>query len=362
VAKAVTSARLAAGEGEKTDKGAAMPTLTFEHSGVRADADEGEWLYDVCERAGAGIPFACKAGACGTCATPVLAGIEHLAKVTAREARTLTNLRLDLNSVRLPCLKDVGGGDVVWGRPVNVAECAADLQSHTVVVESYRPLNLSVAEVRFYVGTEGFAYRPGQYMIFPVPNLPHPIRRSYSIATPPSDANHFEVCVRAVAGGAGSNFIHRLRPGQTLNVEGPFGDFVLDEDSSRDILMIATGTGMAPIKSMLMHLLERRSSRRVRLFFGLRHESDLFHTDLLRGLKAHYPGFEYRIILSRADPEIWSGPRGRVTDLIDKYVTGDDAARSEAYICGGRPMIDSCVGRLKDLGFPEDAIKYERFF
>jgi Na+-transporting NADH:ubiquinone oxidoreductase subunit F len=245
---------------------------------------------------------------------------------------------------------------------VNVAGTATALGSHTVQVESYRPLNLTVAEVRFYVGKKGFAYRPGQYMIFPVPNLPHPIRRSYSISTPPSDVGHFEVCVRAVAGGAGSNFVHRLRPGQTLNVEGPFGDFVLDEASTRDILMIATGTGMAPIKSMLMHLLEQRSRRRVRLFFGLRHESDLFYTDLLRGLKAHYPGFEYRVTLSRADPDTWAGPRGRVTDLIDRHLTAADAANTEVYICGGRPMIDSCTARLAALGFPEEAIKYERFF
>lgn len=339
-----------------------MPTMTFQHSNTCVDVEEGEWLYDICERAEAGVPYACKAGACGTCATPVVSGIENLADVTAREARTLTNMKLDLATHRLPCLKDAGTGDVVWGKPVNVEETASALGNHTVVVESYRPLNLSVAEVRFYVGSDGFAYRPGQYMIFLVPNLPNAIRRSYSIATPPSDAGHFEVCVRAVAGGSGSNFIHRLRPGQKLTVEGPFGDFVLDEDSKRDIVMIATGTGMAPIKSMLMHLLERRSQRRVRLFFGVRHESDLFYTDLLRGLSAHYPGFEYKVILSRADPESWSGPRGRVTDLIDRYLTPADAENSEVYICGGRPMIDASAQRLIALGFHPETIHYERFF
>lgn len=143
---------------------------------------------------------------------------------------------------------------------------------------------------------------------------------------------------------------------------GPFGDFVLDEHSQRDIVMIATGTGISPIRSMLMHLLEQRSSRRLRLFFGLRHESDLFYTDLLRGLQAHYPGVESRIILSRADPCQWSGPRGRVTDLIERQVTARDAETSEVYICGGRPMIESCVEKLTTLGFAEDRVVYERFF
>lgn len=339
-----------------------MPKITFQHSGKSVDAEPGDWMYDVCEQVDGGIPFACKAGACGNCATPVLEGIETLAKVTAREARTLTTLKLDQEIYRLPCLKDVGSGDVVWGTPAKAVETAQTLGSHAVVVEAYRPLNLMVAEVRFFVPTEGFAYRPGQYMIFTVPNQPHPIRRSYSISTPPSDVRHFEVCVRSVAGGAGSNYIHRLRAGDELMVEGPFGDFVLDEHSQRDIVMIATGTGMSPIKSMLMHLLEHRSRRRVRLLFGLRHESDLFYTDLLRGLKAHYPGFEYKIILSRADPAEWSGPRGRVTDLIDRHLTAKDAENTEVYVCGGRPMIKSCCERLHALGFPEERVMYERFF
>lgn len=339
-----------------------MPKVTFQHSGKSIEADEGEWMYDVAERAECGMPFACKAGACGTCATPVLDGIETLSGLTAREARTLTNMRLDTETYRLPCLKDVGNGDIVWGTPVNASEAGQALDQHEAVVEAYRPLNLTVAEVRFFVSSAGFSYRPGQYMIFTVPNLPHPIRRSYSISTPPSDTSHFEVCVRSVAGGAGSNFIHRLRAGQRLKVEGPFGDFVLDEQSDRDIVMIATGTGIAPIKSMLMHLLEKRSRRRVRLFFGLRHESDLFYTDLMRGLKAHYPGFEYRVALSCADRDVWSGPRGRVTDLIDQHLSARDAGHTEAYICGGRPMIDSCIDRLTNLGFREEAIHYERFF
>ncbi len=339
-----------------------MPKIEFRHADKCVDAEEGEWMYDVAERAEGGIPFACKAGACGTCATPVLEGMDTLGRATAREARTLTNLDLDPDVYRLACLADVGSDDIVWGQPKNAPEANQTLGTYGVRVESYRPLNLTVAEVRFYVETEDFTFAPGQYVIFHIPDAPHVIRRSYSISTPPSDAKHFEVCVRAVSGGYGSNYIHRLRPSDELQVEGPYGEFVLDEHSERDIIMIATGTGMSPIKSMLVHLLDKRSRRRVRLFFGLRYPADLFYTDLLRGLKAHYPEFEYHIILSQPDPEHWSGPRGRVTDLVEEHVTEQDAATTEAYICGGRSMIEATRLKLMGVGFPEDAIHYERFY
>jgi ferredoxin-NADP reductase/ferredoxin len=337
-----------------------MPTITFKSANKSVPAEPGEWMYEVCDRAQSGIPFACKAGACGTCATELLSGGELLGPPSARELRTLETVGLDAARYRLPCLYDVPTGDLTFGAPAR-AEGAA-LATHDVIVESWRPLNHTVCEVRFFAESGPFDYKPGQYLIFHMPNRQegHVVRRSYSISTPPSERRHFEVCVRAVSGGHGSNYIHRLRPGRKLKVEGPFGDFVLDEHSKKDILFIATGTGISPIRSMLTHLLYYRSDRRVRLFFGLRHEADLFYTDLLRGLAAHYPSFESHITLSR--PGAWEGHRGRVTDLIDKYVTARDAAHTEVYMCGSNAMIRDSIEKLHELGFPDDALKYEKFY
>jgi ferredoxin-NADP reductase/ferredoxin len=338
-----------------------MPTITFTHADKSIEAEIGDWLYDVAESAESGVPFSCKAGACGTCATDVLEGRENLGGQTARELRTLESCRLDSTVYRLPCLGDVHG-DIVFGKPYQAKEQATSLNVHNVVVESYRPLNATVAEARFFVETPEFAFKPGQYMIFHIPHPEKIIRRSYSISTPPSDKRHFEVCVRAVAGGHGSNYVHRLRPGDQLQVEGPYGDFVLQEGSRKHILMIATGTGMSPIKSMLMHLLDIRSSRKVRLFFGVRHESDMFYTDLYRGLAAHHPEFKYDITLSSPNPETWAGHRGRVTDLIDRLVSPDDAETTEVYLCGGRDMIEDSIARLLAVGFPNRAIHHENFY
>jgi ferredoxin-NADP reductase len=213
------------------------------------------------------------------------------------------------------------------------------------------------------VKSPGFSFRPGQYVIFQIPSADgkEVIRRSYSISTPPSDVGHFEICVRAVAGGHGSNWVHRLRPGQVVKFEGPLGDFVLQE-RSREIVMVATGTGMSPIKSMLCHLLDQRSPRRVRLFFGVRTVQDLFYTDLLRGLEAHYPAFSYEIAMSSPDPAQWSGPRGRVTGLVESRVQPGDGEKSEAYLCGSRGMIEEVSRLLAARGFGADHVHFENFY
>ena len=338
-----------------------MPKVTFKHSGKSTEAEVGEWMYDVADRCDSGVPFACKAGACGTCATEVLEGDETLPKRTARELRTLGELGVDSQRHRLPCLLEVGG-DVTFGRPHGVAEQKKGPVLHETVVETYRPLNLTVAEVRFYVQSEGFSFSPGQFLIFQIPDATKVVRRSYSISTAPSDREHFEICVRAVAGGTGSNWVHRLRAGDRVKVEGPHGKFVLDESSDREILMVATGTGISPIKSMLLHLLDRRSRRRVRLFFGVRNESDLFYTDLFRGLQAHYPELETHVILSAPDPERWAGPRGRVTDLIARHVTPADAEHTDVYLCGSRAMIASSKELLLERGIPKDRLRHENFY
>ena len=227
--------------------------VTFQQDGITYDAEEGQWLYDVCEAAGASVPFACKAGACGTCATQIVEGEESLGPQRAREIRTLESNGLDPKQYRLLCLGDVHG-PLTLGASAKTQQGAASLGLFKARVEEYRPLTLTVCQQRFAIESGEIRFCPGQYMIFHVPGLDKVIRRSYSISSHPSDRTHFEICVRAVSGGFCSNFIHRLRPGDCIQVEGPYGDFRLADGSQRDILMIATGTGIAPIKSMLLSL------------------------------------------------------------------------------------------------------------
>jgi len=338
-----------------------MTTIEFRADGKKHEAGDDDWFYDVCVDAGASIPFSCKAGACGTCATEVLDGMESLPPPSQRELRTLAAAGVDPARFRLPCLHVVQG-PVAFGRSANAMGAATQLARLEGEVESHRRLNLTVCEIRFFVGS-GFQFRPGQYLIFQIPGASghEIIRRSYSISTPPSDVRHVEICVRAVAGGHASNWVHRLRPGVRVHFEGPVGDFTL-RDTGRDILMVATGTGISPIKSMLLHLLDQRSDRRVRLFFGVRSPQDLFYSDLLRGLEAHYPGFSSAIAMSAPDPAQWAGRAARVTDLVRDQVTPEQAARTEAYLCGSRAMVDDVREALMAKGMEPDHIHSENFY
>ena len=126
--------------------------------------------------------------------------------------------------------------------------------------------------------------------------------------------------------------------------------------------MIATGSGMATIKSMLMHLLDNKSSRKVRFFFCNRHETDLFYKDLFRGLKANYPEFEYDMISSSPNSNKWSGYIGRVTDLIEQKITERVSENTEVYLCGGRKMIEDCKQILEQKKFPDVSTHFENFF
>jgi len=335
-----------------------MAKICFRSDGIEHQAADGDWLYDVCVEARATIPFACKAGACGTCATEVLEGGENLGKPGLRELRTLGEKGLDPDRYRLPCLGTVAG-DVAFGRSALAAQAARELPVGEAEVESQRRLNLTVCEVRFFVRTQGFAFQPGQYVIFQIPAEREVVRRSYSISTTPSDQRHFEICVRAVAGGHGSNYVHRLRPGQKVRFEGPMGDFTL-RDNDRDILMVATGTGISPIKSMLLHLLEQRSNRKVHLLFGVRAVQDIFYTDFLRGLEAQYPNFQHQLVLSAPDPAQWAGRRGRVTDAVRELVC--PAKRTEAYLCGSQGMVVEVEAILRGKGVAAEHIHHENFY
>ena len=202
-------------------------------------------------------------------------------------------------------------------------------------------------------------FRPGQFIQINVPGSDE--FRAYSIASPPSSRHIVELIVRQVPGGLCSTFIHDIMEvGDRLTFTGPFGDFYLREDSHRDIVAIGGGCGMAPIRSILMHLEEKGMPRKFSYFFGARQKKDLFYTEELRKIETEFHNFKYIPALSEPKTsDNWNGETGLITHVVEKYVVSGENV--EAYLCGPPPMIDAAVEVLKKKGVKEIYIYYDKF-
>jgi NAD(P)H-flavin reductase len=191
------------------------------------------------------------------------------------------------------------------------------------------------------------SFQAGQFVSFevPKPGLPFPVTRPYSIASPPTSPRTIELLLNLVPGGPGSSFLFSLNAGDPVSFRGPAGTFVLRDYPDRRLLFIATGTGIAPIRSMLLTRLP--SPTPVTLIWGLRSERDLYYQDELASLAAQYPEFSYTITLSQPSRG-WTGAVGRVQSAVEAQTThvGDLAV----YVCGSRAMIESVTALIRSRG------------
>jgi ferredoxin-NADP reductase len=186
------------------------------------------------------------------------------------------------------------------------------------------------------------------------------ITRAYSIASPPEEGNGFALCLNRVPHGFMSNFLYDLREGEALSCQGPFGDFIL-RPPVRDTIFIATGTGIAPFRSMLRWVLgkdSRHQGKQFWLVFGSRFEADIYYHQEFVRLAAEHANFHYLPTLSRGGTQ-WTGRRGYVQD----HVRGTLAGRTdiEAYVCGLDKMIQANCDLLESLGWKRKAIRYEKY-
>jgi ferredoxin-NADP reductase len=209
-------------------------------------------------------------------------------------------------------------------------------------------------------GAGHFGFVPGQWL-----SLTHTkpdgeeITRAYSIASPP-DGNRFAFCLNRVQDGFMSNYLCDLEPGAKISGQGPFGNFIL-RPPLRDTLFIATGTGIAPFRSMLHWLLadeSRHQNKKIWLLFGSRTEKDIYyHAEFLR-LAAEHKNFDYLPTLSRGNAD-WQGLRGYVQEHVSSIVSG--RVDMHAYICGLDKMVSANRELLKSLGWDRKSILYEKY-
>lgn len=210
-------------------------------------------------------------------------------------------------------------------------------------------------------GVSHFGFVPGQWLSVKATTPEgEEITRAYSIASPPTENGNVAFCLNRVQDGFMSNYLCNLEAGATITFQGPFGDFTL-RPPLRDTIFIATGTGVAPFRSMLHWLLaekERHQDHQFWLLFGSRQPQDIYYRDKFEQLAAQHTNFHFQPTLSRA-PENWHGLRGYVQQHLGEIV----GMRTDmhAYICGLDKMVQANRDLLKTLGWDRKSIRYEKY-
>ncbi|MDX9914591.1 MAG: 2Fe-2S iron-sulfur cluster binding domain-containing protein [Sphaerochaeta sp.] len=316
----------------------------------------GQPLLRSLQQEGIFIPSACGGrGSCGLCKVKVIEGggdylPTELPFISEEERKEL---------VRLSCQVKVKN-DVA----IEIPEELFYVKEFSTKVERIRDLTHDIKEVTLrLIEPEQITIKAGQYVQFVVPeyeDLDEEVYRAYSVASPPGDASHVELEVRLVPGGICTTYVHEhLKEGDEVMINGPYGEFFL-RDTDTPVIFIAGGSGMAPIKSILLDMEKSQNPRPAQYFFGARSKRDLFLLDEMKALETSIPNFTFIPALSEPlEEDNWEGEIGLITDVVHRNVK--DASLSEAYLCGSPGMIDACIKVLSDLGVSEDCIFYDKF-
>ncbi len=302
------------------------------------------------------IPSACGGrGSCGLCKLKVDEGggdylPTELSWITKEEQK---------ENIRLCCQLKVKND-----LKITVPEEFLNIREYEVKVDKIVSLTHDIKGVTFALqGGDELDFKAGQFVQLQVPEYDlceEPVYRAYSISSVPSDRKKFDLQIKYVNNGICTTYVHRhLREGEIITMNGPYGDFYL-RDTDSEIIFMAVGSGMAPIRSILLDMAEKGISRKAVFLYGIRTAEDMFLYDELKELENKLPDFRFVPSVSRPDEtQKWDGETGRITDILQKYLTNPE--KTEAYLCAGERVIESYKAKLTELGVKEDKIYYDSF-
>ncbi len=331
-------------------------TVTLEPFGIEFECGEDETILSAALRQGIGLRYGCKHGGCGTCKAQVTQG-----DVDVEEASGFALMEFERDAgVALLCtaypledvvieLENYDEAELTAARPIREFDCR---------VERVGPISRDIWRLLLNVDTPPFEFDAGQFVEVNVTGSDE--WRAYSMANVPSCGNQIELMVKHIPDGCFSTFMaETLAAGDPLRLRGPYGQFKLSEGFA-PIIMVAGGSGMAPILSMLRHLGEQASQREVVFYYGARTREDLICDEEIAQAAAALTSFTYIPALSEAGTnDGWDGETGLITEVIDRR--SDNLRGSEAYLCGPAPMIDAAIDVLKAKGMFGTRIRFDKF-
>ena len=341
--------------------------VTVQPSGRSFSVNEGEAILAAAIRQGVGLPYGCKDGACGSCKSKKLQGDvahgPHQSKALSAEEEAagyvLTCSALPLTDVVLES-RQVTDESAFPIKKMPSRVISLEKKSHDVmVIKLQLPAN------------DTLRYHAGQYVEF---ILRDNARRSYSMASAPHTlvkteaqptGNGIELHIRHMPGGKFTDHVfNAMKEKEILRVEGPYGSFFLREDSDKPMVLLASGTGIAPIKAVNEHMQVKGITRPATLYWGGRRPADLYLDDWVQERLAEMPNLHYVPVISNALPEDnWTGRTG----FVHKAVLEDfpDLSGHQVYACGAPIVVDSAraeysaAGKLPPEEFYADAFTTE---
>lgn len=329
--------------------------VTVQPSGRCFEVDPGETMLSAGIRQGIGLPYGCKDGACGSCKCTKLEGTVvhglHQSKALSPEE--------EASGLVLTCCGMPQSDVVLESRQVSQAG-AFPIRKMPARVSSLERPSPDVMLVRLQLpANDPFVYHAGQYVEF---ILRDGARRSYSMANACHNGPGIELHIRHMPGGRFTDHVFRvMKEKEIQRLEGPFGSFYLREDSAKPMVLLASGTGFAPIKALIEHMQFRGITRPATLYWGGRRPHDLYMDAWVRDRLTEMPNLAYVPVVSDAtEQDAWAGRTG----FVHRAVLEDlpDLSGYQVYACGAPVVVDSARLDYSELaGLPEEEFYADAF-
>jgi len=334
-------------------------SVTVEPSGRHFGVNADETILAAGIRQGIGLPYGCKDGACGSCKCRKLSGTVAM---EAHQSKALS-AEEELAGFILTCRSHPTSDVVLESRQVTEAG-AFPIRKMPVRVSALTKQSHDVMLVRLQLPAgDPLQFHAGQYVEF---ILQGGARRSYSMANAPHTLSEpgtgIELHVRHMPGGKFTDHVFgAMKEKEILRIEGPYGSFFLREDSDKPIVLLASGTGFAPIKALIEHMRFKAIDRPAVLYWGGRRPKDLYMDDWMHERLAEMPNLRYVPVVSNAVPEDnWTGRTGFVHRAVLEDIP--DLSGHQVYACGAPVVVDSARhDYVAEAGLPEEEFFADAF-
>lgn len=332
--------------------------ITVQPSGRTFTAQPDETLLAAGLRQGIGMPYGCKDGACGSCKCKKISGdVTH-----GNHQEKALSAAEEANGFVLTCCATAHSDVVLESRQVT-EEGAFPIKKMPVRVLSLEKKSIDVMVVKLQLpANDVMQFHAGQYIDF---LLRDGDRRSYSMANAPhtlvAGSPAIELHIRHMPGGKFTDHVFgAMKEKDIQRIEGPQGSFYLREDSNKPIVLLASGTGFAPIKAILEHMQHKGITRPVHLYWGGRRPSDLYLNEWVQAQLALMPRLTYVPVISDALPEDqWTGRTGFVHQAVLQDTP--NLSGHEVYACGAPIVVDSARADYTQAGLPSEAFYADAF-